>query len=87
VSNTSIISSLRSELEAFERKERSTEDFIRTLAGGFEALEGVSYATLQELRDFEHRFVKAQFADEDTRFEAPEVVIRKLRAALDEIKN
>ena len=54
----------------------------RILGAHFEALEGISYSKLTALRDFEHRLVKAQFADEDPRIDSSEVVIAELRAML-----
>lgn len=86
MSNASIAAHLKSALAGFERGEIKMHDFERMLAGGFEALEGISYSELQELRDFEHLLVKSQFADEDSRFEPHDVVVRKLRHALDAIE-
>ena len=71
---------------AFERKERTADQLEKILAGHFEALERISYSKLKTLHDFEYRFVKAQFADEDPRVESSEVVLAQLRAALDALE-
>ena len=86
VSNASIVAHIEEELAAFERNERTVDQMEKVLAAHFEALEGISYSTLQELRDFEYLLVRSQFADEDSRFESREVVLEKLRHALHAIK-
>ncbi len=86
VPNANIIARIREELAAFERKERTADQLERILAGHFEALEGISYSKLTALRDFESRFVKAQFAEEDPRIDGWDVVLTELRAELDALE-
>ena len=86
MSNAAIISRIKEELAAFERKERTATQIETILAGHFEALEGISYRQLQSLRDFESRVVKADFAEEGFPGENIVAVLGELRTALDVLK-
>ena len=89
MSNADIIFRIREELDAFERNERTADQLEQILFGHFEALEGIPYSTLKFLHDFEARFVKSQFSDEDPRIDPKETVIshlRKMLEALDQQK-
>jgi hypothetical protein len=83
MSNTTIIFRIREELDAFEKNERTADQLERILFAHFEALEGIPYSTLKFLHDFEARFVKAQFSDEDPRMETSKTVLSHLRATLE----
>ncbi|MEZ5415566.1 MAG: hypothetical protein R3F03_14770 [Opitutaceae bacterium] len=86
MSNAAIITHIRGELEAFERRERTADQLETILHGRFEALEGVPYADLKTLHHFEYRLVTAQFSDDDPSIESKEVVLADSRAMLDALE-
>jgi hypothetical protein len=85
-SNTSIIAHLESELDAYEKKERTSAEFCATLHASIEALDGVSYAKRKEIYRFCDELELAGFKKDDDRSPDRGPVIRWLRIWLGELR-
>ncbi|UKN03442.1 hypothetical protein K6119_07940 [Paracrocinitomix mangrovi] len=86
MSNQNILDRLEIKLEEFLKGDLEKHAFIEFLHNSFEALDGISYRTLQNSRDLEYKIDVAEFADEDESLEPLSEVIDKLKALIKSIK-
>ena len=86
MSNASIIERLQAELTAYEKEERGSAEFCRTLDGAIEAMDGIPYSKIREMRHFRYELEVAGFHEEDDRFKDRTSVILRLREWLKDFK-
>ena len=87
MSNLSILQRLRKASHDYEMDELSSEEFSALLNNVVEALEGIPYRVIREMRTFRHRIEISGFHEEDENISDRKTVAAELRAWMTEVEN
>ena len=79
MSNASILDRLKAELDAFGRKERSSDEFSVTLYACVEAMDGISQQKRSDLRRIQYALDRGCLEEREGRFSDRGPIIKDIR--------
>jgi len=86
MSNESIITHIEKRIVELESDSSLTQEFADYLGNSFEALEGIPYKKIQEMRDFQYKVEVSGFHEEEDCISDLPTVISSLKGWLYDIK-